>query len=80
MSKRAPEALAEFAETARKTTKDGKKPKKDLAADSHTKPKTGDSKKKQDTAAKVLAEGATGKKNGAREAVRKMPNRIVESR
>ena len=76
-SKQRPEALAQFAETSR-TKKREERP--GLYADKGTKPIPTDSKKKDDAAAKVLQEGATGEDHGAEEAIEKLPDRIIESR
>ena len=76
-SKQRPEALAQFAETAR-TEK--KKDRPGLVADEATAPIPTDSKAKDKAATKVLQEGVTGKDHGAEEAVDKLPDRIIESR
>jgi hypothetical protein len=75
--KQRPEALAQFAETARS---DKKKNRPGLVADEATSPIPTDSKAKDKAATKVLQEGATGEDHGAEEAVDKLPDRIVESR
>ena len=76
--KERPEALATFAEAARKG---GKKPDDlGLEADEHTAPIATDPKKKQRAAAKVLHKGATGEDTGAEEAVDSLPDRIIKSR
>ena len=76
-SKQRPEALAQFAETAR-TEK--KKDRPGLVADKATSPIPTHSKEKDDAATKVLQEGVTGEDHGAEEAVDKLPDRIIESR
>jgi hypothetical protein len=75
--KQRPEALAQFAETARS---DKKKDRPGLVADEATSPIPTDSKAKDKAATKVLQEGATGEDHGAEEAVDKLPDRILESR
>ena len=75
-AKQRPEALAQFAETAR-TDKREERP--GLVADRETKPIPTNSKKKDDAATKVLQEGATGQDHGAEEAIEKLPDRIIES-
>ena len=76
-TKQRPEALAQFAETAR-TKKREERP--GLVADEGTTPIPTDSKAKDEAATKVLQEGATGKDHGAEEAIDKLPDRIIESR
>lgn len=67
-----PEALATLAAAAKSTAK----PKKvGLTATAETAPVKTDPKKKQDAAAKVLKEGATGKSAGAKAAVKALPDR-----
>jgi hypothetical protein len=75
--KQRPEALAQFAETAR-TKKRKERP--GLIADKDTAPIPTDSRAKDDAATKVLQEGATGKDHGAEEAIDRLPDRIIESR
>jgi len=73
-----PEALATFAEASRH---DGKKPDDlGLKADENTKPIPASSKEKDRAATKVLQEGVTHEDKGSREAIDKLPDRIVESR
>ncbi len=68
-----PEALATFAEAARKG---GKKPDAvGLTATPATAPIPVDPAAKQKAAAKVLAEGATGRDHGAEAAVDALPDR-----
>ncbi len=68
-----PEALATFAEAARKG---GVKPAEvGLTATPETAPIPVDPAAKQDAATKVLAEGATGRDNGAEEAGGALPDR-----
>lgn len=74
--KQRPEALAQFAETAR-TSK--KKDRPGLVADKGNAPIPTDSKAKDEAATKVLQEGATGEDHGAEEAIDKLPDRIRES-
>ncbi len=70
-----PEALAQFAESAR-----GQKSKK-LTADEHTAPIPTDNREKHKVAETLLNEGAHGKKPDPEEAgVDKLPDRIKESR
>ncbi len=78
MKKQTPEALAEFAKSAR-AAEPGKE-EKSLSATAKTKPKPRDIQADQKAATKVLQEGATGKKKGALAAVKKLPDRVVESR
>ena len=76
--KQRPEALATFAEAARKG---GKKPRdQGLEANEKTAPDPTDPKKKQKAAAKVLHKGATGEDTGAERAVDSLPDRIIKSR
>jgi len=73
-----PEALATFAEASRH---DGKKPDDlGLKADDKTKPIPTSSKDKDRAATKVLQEGVSHTDKGSREAIDKLPDRIVESR
>jgi hypothetical protein len=72
------EALATFAESSRSKRKVPKQPS--LQADEHTAPVPTESKKKDKAATKVLAEGATGTDQGSEEAVRELPDRIIDSR
>jgi hypothetical protein len=76
-TKQRPEALAQFAETAR-TKKSKERP--GLVADKDTAPIPTDSKAKDDAATKVLQEGATGEDHGAEAAIDRLPDRIIESR
>jgi hypothetical protein len=80
MAKQLPEALSEFAESARNDNQVQKKQKKPLEADEHTKPKAEDNAAKHDAATRVLNEGATGEDRDADEAVKDLPDRIIESR
>lgn len=75
--KQRPEALAQFAETART---DRKKDKPGLIADQATSPIPMDPEAKDEAATKVLQEGATGEDHGAEAAVDRLPDRILESR
>lgn len=73
-----PEALATFAKASRH---DGVKPDDlGLTADKSTKPIPTSSKDKDRAATKVLQEGVTHKDKGSREAIDKLPDRIIESR
>ena len=76
-AKQRPEALAQFAETAR-TSKRKERP--GLVADKETAPIPTNSKAKDDAATRVLQEGATGEDHGAEEAIDRLPDRILESR
>lgn len=76
VEKERPEALAQFAESARS---DGKVDAT-LTAKENTAPIPTDSKKKDEAATKVLKEGVTGKDEGAEEAIDRLPDRIIESR
>jgi len=75
--KQRPEALAQFAETART---DRRADKPGLVADQATSPLPTSSEAKDDAATKVLREGATGEDHGAEAAVDRLPDRILESR
>ena len=73
-----PEALATFSKASRH---EGVKPDDlGLTADEGTKPIPTSSKEKDRAATKVLQEGVTHKDKGSREAIDKLPDRIVESR
>lgn len=74
--KQQPEALAEFAESARHDNDTGKPE----VATSHTQPKPEPNRIKHDAATRVLNEGATGRDKGADEAVARTQDRIKESR
>ncbi|MGE3873075.1 MAG: hypothetical protein AB7F74_08975 [Parvibaculaceae bacterium] len=74
--KERPEALAQFAESARKGEREGVK---GVAATKATEPIPTDPKAKDDAATRILAEGATGKDMDAEEAVEELPDRILES-
>jgi hypothetical protein len=75
--KQRPEALAQFAETART---DQRKDRPGLIADEATAPLPTSSQAKDEAAAKVLREGATGEQSGAEAAIDKLPDRILDSR
>ena len=79
MAKERPEALAEFAETARREKQKGAIPKP-LTATEHTRPIPEDNARKHDAATRVLQEGATGEDKGADDAVRRTQDRIIESK
>jgi hypothetical protein len=73
-----PEALATFAKASRH---EGVKPDDvGLTADTGTKPIPTSSKEKDRAATKVLQQGVTHKDKGSREAIDKLPDRIIESR
>jgi len=73
-----PEALAAFAKASRH---DGVKPDDlGLTADAGTEPIPTSSKAKDRAATKVLQEGVTHEDKGSREAIDKLPDRIIESR
>ena len=74
--KQRPEALAQFAETART---DQRKDRPGLIADEATTPIPTSSKAKDEAATKVLREGATGEDLGSEAAIDKLPDRILES-
>lgn len=76
-NKERPEALAQFAETARD---EKRKDRPGLTADRSTSPIPTDSKAKDKAATKVLQEGVTGKDHGAEGAIDKLPDRIIDSR
>lgn len=80
MTKQQPEALAEFAESARKNPVTGEDDGKPLTATEHTSPIPAGNKAKHDAATKILNEGATGEDRDTEEAVGKLPDRITESR
>lgn len=72
-----PEALAQFAESARRGERSGVA---GLTATKATAPIPTDSKTKDEAAARVLREGATGEDLSADEYVDRLPDRILESR
>lgn len=78
MKKQNPEALAEFAKSARAA--EPVKEDKSFIATAKTSPKPRDLKADQKAATKVLQEGATGRKKGAIAAVKKLPDRVIQSR
>jgi hypothetical protein len=78
--KQQPEALAEFAESARNDSQKGSSDAKPLEADEHTKPMPEDNAKKHDAATRILHEGATGEDQNSEDAVEDIPDRITESR
>ena len=71
-----PEALAKFAESARESHGDPEKP--GLFADKQTAPIPTDPDLKQDAAKKVFREGAYHDDQGADEAIKKLPDRILK--
>jgi hypothetical protein len=76
--KQQPEAVAEFAETARHESS-GKDPK-DMTADQHTKPIPTQNKVKHEVAEKILSSGAHHEKIDIEETVEPIPDRVIESR
>jgi hypothetical protein len=72
------EALATFAESSRSKRKMPEQPS--TQATKHTAPIPTDPGKKDVAATKVLAEGATGTDQGSEEAIKELPDRIIESR
>jgi hypothetical protein len=72
-----PEALAQFAETARAESREDRP---GPIAKTGTSPLPTDPKDKDEAATKVLQEGAAGIDHGAEEAIDKLPDRIAESR
>ena len=77
VKKQRPEALAQFAETARTEMR---KERPGLVADNDTAPIPTSSKAKDEAATKVLQEGATGEDHGSEAAIDRLPDRIIESR
>jgi hypothetical protein len=78
-----PEALAEFAETARKQQHQKDAVRKPMEADEHTVPVPEDNADKHDAATRLLHEGATGEKDGGgadEAALRETKDRIRDSR
>ena len=71
-----PEALAQFAESARRGERAGVQ---GLTATQATAPIPTESKAKDEAAAKVLAEGATGQNQGSEEAIEHLPDRILDT-
>ena len=71
-----PEALAKFAEVARNN--DGKPVREGVQATRETAPIPTDPKLKQDAATKVLREGVFHRKQGAKEAIEKLPDRTAK--
>ena len=78
MAKQQPEALAEFAETARSSNPAGEE--KDLTADQHTKPIPTSNKDKHQAATEILKEGAQGEHVDVEKEVEKLPDRVTDSR
>lgn len=76
MTNERPEALAQFAESARHGEQAGVT---GLTATAHTAPIPTDPKLKDEAATRVLAEGATGEDLAAEEYVERLPDRIIES-
>jgi len=75
-TKQRPEALAQFAESARQGERTGVS---GLTATEATAPIPTPSKAKDDAATRVLAEGATGQDFSSEEAIERLPDRILES-
>ena len=71
-----PEALAQFAESAR--DKDAAPDRPGLEADQETAAIPTDPKLKQDAATKVLREGVLHRDQGAKEAIDRLPDRMVK--
>jgi hypothetical protein len=71
-----PEALAKFAEVARND--DGKPVREGVEATKETAPIPTDPKLKQNAATKVLREGVLHRKQGAKEAIEKLPDRTAK--
>jgi len=71
-----PEALAQFAESARRGERVGVA---GLTATEATTPLSTNPKDKDDAATRILAEGATGKDFHSEDAVARVPDRILES-
>lgn len=80
MPKQRPEALATFAESARKQQEEGKQERKPLDADAHTVPVPEDNEVKHDTATELLNEGATGREDERDGAIHRTKDRIRDSR
>jgi hypothetical protein len=77
-NRRTPGSLETDSETSRAG---GKKPDKlGLIADEHIAPIPTDSKMKDEAARKVLQDGVTGEDKGAEQAIKRLPDRVVESR
>ena len=77
-----PEALAEFAETARKQQHQKEPVRKPLTADEHTIPVPEDNAAKHDAATRLLQEGTVETNGGGadEQALRETKDRIRESR
>lgn len=75
-NKTQPEALAKFGEAARNDQGQAEKP--GLFADEESSPIPTDPKLKQDAATKVLREGVYHNEQGADEAIKKLPDRILD--
>jgi hypothetical protein len=72
-----PEALAKFAEVARHD--DGKPVRKGVKANAETAAVATDPKLKQDAATKVLREGVLHRNQGAKSAIKKLPDRTAKN-
>ena len=71
-----PEALAKFAEVARND--DGNPVREGIEATEETAPIPTNPELKQDAATKVLREGVLHRKQGAKEAIEKLPDRTAK--
>jgi hypothetical protein len=71
-----PEALAKFAEVARND--DGNPVREGIEATEETAPIPTNPNLKQDAATKVLREGVLHRKQGAKEAIEKLPDRTAK--
>lgn len=76
MTKERPEALAQFAESARRGEREGVT---GPTATVRTAPIPTDPELKDEAATRILAEGATGEDLAAEEYVDRLPDRIIES-
>jgi hypothetical protein len=72
-----PEALAKFAEVARHD--DGKPVREGVKANAETAAVATDPKLKQDAATRVLREGVLHRNQGAKSAVKKLPDRTTKN-
>ena len=73
-----PEALAKFAEVARND--DGQPVREGVEATEETAPIPASPKLEQDAATKVLREGVLHRKQGAKEAIEKLPDRTEKKK
>lgn len=72
-----PEALAKFAEVARNA--DGKPVREGVKATAETAPIPTDPNLKQDAATRVLREGVLHRNQGAKNAIKKLPDRTAKN-